>query len=53
MAEPARVANYARAPWQRDIDHQMLSELNMVGIPRAIREVLTTGPSGTGTTWPR
>lgn len=44
MAEPARVANYARAPWQRDIDHQMLSELNMVGIPRAIREVLGDWP---------
>jgi pimeloyl-ACP methyl ester carboxylesterase len=44
MAEPARMANYARAPWQRDIDHQMLSELNMVGIPRAIREVLGDWP---------
>jgi pimeloyl-ACP methyl ester carboxylesterase len=44
MAEPARVANYARAPWQRDIDHAMLSELNMVGIPRAIREVIEDWP---------
>ena len=44
MAEPARLANYAVAPWQRDIDRQWLSELNMEGIPRAIREIVDDRP---------
>ena len=44
MSEPARMANYAKMPWQREIDHQMLSELNMEGLPRAIREVVNDWP---------
>ncbi len=44
MNEPARLANYARAPWQRDIDRQWLSDLNIEGIPRAIRGAIQDVP---------
>jgi pimeloyl-ACP methyl ester carboxylesterase len=44
MSEPARLANYVRAPWQRDIDRQWLSDMNVEGIPRAIREIITDVP---------
>jgi 3-oxoadipate enol-lactonase len=44
MAEPGRVENYAHAPWQQEVDRQWLSELNLEGIPRAIREVVDDWP---------
>jgi pimeloyl-ACP methyl ester carboxylesterase len=44
MSEPDRLANYARAPWQEEVDRQWLSELNMEGIPRAIREIVDDWP---------
>jgi 3-oxoadipate enol-lactonase len=44
MAEPERMANYAKMPWQAEIDRQMLSELNMEGLPRAIREIVHDWP---------
>jgi pimeloyl-ACP methyl ester carboxylesterase len=44
MDEPERVANYERAPWQREIDLMQLQELNVVGIPRAIREIIYDQP---------
>jgi pimeloyl-ACP methyl ester carboxylesterase len=44
MSEPARMANYAKAPWQRDVDYQWLSQINMEGTPRAIRELLDDTP---------
>jgi 3-oxoadipate enol-lactonase len=44
MNEPARMANYAKAPWQRDVDYQWLSQINMEGTPRAIRELIDDTP---------
>jgi len=44
MAEPGRLANYAAMPWQQDIDRQWLSQINMEGIPRAIREIVDDWP---------
>src|SRR5262249_33174482 len=44
MNEPARLANYAKAPWQRDIDYQWLSQINMEGTPKAIRELIDDTP---------
>jgi len=44
MNEPSRLANYAKAPWQRDIDYQWLSQINMDGTPRAIRELIDDTP---------
>jgi 3-oxoadipate enol-lactonase len=44
MSEPGRVENYARAPWQQEVDRQWLSELNLEGIPRAIREIVDDWP---------
>jgi len=44
LADPDRVANYVRAPWLEDIDRQLLAELNPVGIPRAIREIVHDRP---------
>jgi 3-oxoadipate enol-lactonase len=44
LSDPARVANYLREPWLRDIDRRMLEGLNPVGVPRAIREVIDDWP---------
>jgi len=44
LSDPERVANYVRAPWLRDFDEVLLAELNPVGVPRAIREVIEDWP---------
>jgi pimeloyl-ACP methyl ester carboxylesterase len=43
-ADPGRARNYVDYPWLRDFDLQMLLELNTVGVPRAIREVIEDWP---------
>src|SRR5207244_12523197 len=44
LADPERSAGYLEAPWLRDFDREMLAELNPVGVPRAIREVIHDWP---------
>jgi pimeloyl-ACP methyl ester carboxylesterase len=44
LSEPERVARYAAAPWMRDLDEQMLADLNTEGVPRAIRGVVDDWP---------
>ena len=43
-SDPGRGQNYLDYPWLRDLDRQMLQELNTVGVPRAIREVIEDWP---------
>jgi 3-oxoadipate enol-lactonase len=43
-ADPGRVQGYVDYPWLRDFDLQRLQELNTVGVPRAIREVIEDWP---------
>lgn len=43
-SDPARVRGYLDYPWLRDFDRQNLKELNTVGVPRAIREVIEDWP---------
>ena len=44
MADPSRMASYAAYPWLRDFDRNMLQDLNTVGVPRAIREIVEDWP---------
>jgi 3-oxoadipate enol-lactonase len=44
LSDPARVANYLREPWLKDFDRRLLQELNPIGVPRAIREVIEDWP---------
>jgi 3-oxoadipate enol-lactonase len=44
LGDPERLANYVQYPWLRDFDRQMLADLNVVGVPRAIREVIEDWP---------
>jgi pimeloyl-ACP methyl ester carboxylesterase len=44
LSDPQRVATYVEYPWLRDFDHNMLQDLNTVGVPRAIREVIDDWP---------
>jgi pimeloyl-ACP methyl ester carboxylesterase len=44
QADPDRVATYLEHPWLRDFDRAMLADLNVVGVPRAIREVVDDWP---------
>ena len=44
LSDPERVARYAEAPWQREFDRGLLTELNTVGVPRAIRELVDDRP---------
>ena len=44
LSDPERVARYAAAPWMRDLDAQMMADLNTEGVPRAIREVVEDWP---------
>jgi 3-oxoadipate enol-lactonase len=44
LSDPSRVAGYIEYPWLRDFDSQMLQDLNPVGVPRAIREVIEDWP---------
>src|SRR5207245_10654116 len=40
LSDPQRVETYVEYPWLRDFDRTMLQDLNTVGVPRAIREVI-------------
>ena len=44
LSDPQRVATYLEYPWLRDFDRNMLQDLNTVGVPRAIREVIDDRP---------
>jgi pimeloyl-ACP methyl ester carboxylesterase len=44
QSDPDRLATYLEHPWLRDFDRQMLQDLNTVGVPRAIREVVEDWP---------
>jgi pimeloyl-ACP methyl ester carboxylesterase len=44
LADPERSAGYLEMPWLRDLDQQMLADLNPVGVSRAIREVIHDWP---------
>jgi pimeloyl-ACP methyl ester carboxylesterase len=44
LSDPERSANYLEMPWLRDFDRALLAELNPVGVPRAIREVIQDWP---------
>ena len=44
LEDPERVANYLAMPWLRDFDQMLLADLNPVGVPRAIREVIEDWP---------
>jgi len=44
LSDPERVARYAEAPWQREFDRGLLTDLNTVGVPRAIRELVEDRP---------
>lgn len=43
-SDPGRAQSYLEYPWLRDFDRQNLQELNTVGVPRAIREVIEDWP---------
>lgn len=44
LGDPERVATYTRVPLVREHDRTMLEDLNTVGVPRAIREVVEDMP---------
>lgn len=44
LSDPARAQGYLRAPWLRSFDEEMIQDLNTVGVPRAIREVIDDYP---------
>src|SRR5437660_3659286 len=44
LSDPERVARYLEYPWLRDLDRELMSDLNPVGVPRAIREVIEDWP---------
>jgi 3-oxoadipate enol-lactonase len=44
LSDPERVARYVAAPWMRDVDAQMMGDLNTEGVPRAIREIVEDWP---------
>jgi 3-oxoadipate enol-lactonase len=44
LSDPARVEGYLQMPWLREFDRQLLADLNPVGVPRAIREVINDWP---------
>ena len=44
LSDPQRVANYVQMPWLRDFDRALMQDLNPVGVPRAIREIIEDWP---------
>jgi pimeloyl-ACP methyl ester carboxylesterase len=44
LSDPERLANYRQYPWLRDLDLQLTADLNPVGVPRAILEVIEDQP---------
>jgi 3-oxoadipate enol-lactonase len=44
LSDPERLAAYLDEPWLRDMDRELLADLNPVGVPRAIREIIDDWP---------
>lgn len=44
LPDPDRVSRYLEYPWLQELDRQMLADLNPIGVPRAIREVILDRP---------
>lgn len=44
LSDPDRLRTYLDYPFLRDVDRQMLTELNPIGVPRAIREIIDDMP---------
>jgi pimeloyl-ACP methyl ester carboxylesterase len=44
LTDPERVAGYIEYPWLREFDRRNMRDLNPVGVPRAIREVVYDRP---------
>lgn len=44
LSDPERVQRYVEYPWLRDLDRQLMRDLNPIGVPRAIREVIEDWP---------
>jgi pimeloyl-ACP methyl ester carboxylesterase len=44
LSDPERLAKYTETPWMRDFDRDMLADLNVDGVPRAIRGVIEDWP---------
>jgi pimeloyl-ACP methyl ester carboxylesterase len=44
LSDPTRMANYELHPWLEAFDRRLLEELNPVGVPKAIREVIDDWP---------
>ena len=44
LSDPGRLESYRRFPWLRELDRRMLEDLNPVGVPRAIREIVGDRP---------
>jgi pimeloyl-ACP methyl ester carboxylesterase len=44
LNDPERAQSYLDYPWLRGFDREMLADLNTVGVPRAIREVIEDWP---------
>ncbi len=44
LSDPQRLANYVQMPWLRDFDRALMQDLNPVGVPRAIREIIEDWP---------
>ena len=44
LDDPERVAGYLDYPFLRDVDRQLMEDLNPIGVPRAIREVIEDQP---------
>jgi 3-oxoadipate enol-lactonase len=44
LNDPERAQNYLDYPWLRGFDREMMVDLNTVGVPRAIREVIEDWP---------
>ena len=44
LADPDRVRNYIEYPFLREMDRMLMADLNPVGVPRAIREVIHDTP---------
>jgi 3-oxoadipate enol-lactonase len=44
LSDRERVERYLEYPWLRDLDRRLMQEINPVGVPRAIREVIEDWP---------
>jgi pimeloyl-ACP methyl ester carboxylesterase len=44
LADPDRMRNYIEYPFLRDMDRALMADLNPVGVPRAIREIIHDTP---------